>query len=79
MLGNGCPWKGQCRVNADRYHKKNYCDSDSGCYHCPHRPMNDGNKNVQRQYDSRKSSNSTVNMFWFIVAGLAVIWFFFGR
>lgn len=66
-LGMGCPWKGTCQYKGDSYHKKNYCNSDSGCKACPHRPMNDGNKKVQTNYNNRRSAHSQVSFGWWIL------------
>lgn len=73
MLGQGCPWKGTCRHRASGYEKKNYCNSDSGCYKCPHRPMNDGNRDVQKNYNYAKGNHNSVNIFWVVIAIVAVL------
>jgi len=82
MLGRGCPWKGRCGVRADSFTKKNYCDSDSGCYKCPHRPMNSGNQKVQNDYKYSKSNHETTSFGQVICVGviiLIIIYFLFMR
>lgn len=60
MLGRGCLFKGQCGYcsKANGFHRKNYCDSDTGWKDCPHRPVNHGDQKVQRKYNYHKASDS---------------------
>lgn len=74
MLGRGCPWKGSCSACRDRYNSKNYCSSDSRWRQCPHRPLNDGNDEVARNYRYSRSNNETVGLFWKVVGFFVALW-----
>ena len=54
-LGNGCVWKKECNYKANGYHLQNYCNDDCGWRKCPHRPANDGNLQIQKDYNTAKS------------------------
>lgn len=75
MLGNGCPWRDYCRAYNDKYNKRTYCDTTSTWENCPHRPKNEGNKEVERNYNYRKGNDSTAALFWKIVIGMGILWF----
>ncbi len=60
MLGMGCPFKGSCRAHMDGYDQKTYCNHSSRWRKCPHRPINDGNRQVQTDYtNNRRSHDNT--------------------
>ena len=64
-LGRGCYWKGTCEYyarKANSYHKNNYCNNDFGCDKCPHRPINNGNEQVQRSYQKHASAHGTIKL-----------------
>lgn len=80
MLGMGCPWKGTCQYKSDSFTRKNYCDSDSGCKKCPHRPMNDGNRKAQDDYNYAKGRHGDIKFGQILIVGViifAVIYFLF--
>ncbi len=60
-LGNGCV-EGSVQVQKDSFIKRNYCNSDFGWRNCPHRPMNDGNKEVQKKFNYAKASDNNTRL-----------------
>jgi hypothetical protein len=83
-LGDGCLWKrnGRCQYyyKASAFEKKTYCDSDTGCDRCQHRPKNDGNKEIQRQHENAVRNNSDAGLGWIIiivVVGIFIVGKFF--
>lgn len=75
MLGSGCPWKGKCNACHDSAFRKKYCNSASMSAKCPERPMNYGDRAVEKKYNYGKSNFSMVRMFWMAVILMAIIYF----
>ena len=73
MLGNGCPWKNQCQAQ-DRYNKREYCDTISSWQSCPHRPANHGNREIERRYHNKKSSDSSASFGQMILLVVFIMW-----
>lgn len=75
MFGNGCPHKGRCAEyrRAKGAWRRDFCDSDSGCTKCSHRPMNSGNTELQRTNENYKRNQSDAGLGMFIfIAVIAV-------
>ncbi len=75
MLGKGCPWRHTCDYErrANNSWKKTFCNSDDGCNRCGHRPMNSGNREIQRQNQNFKRNQSDSGIGWILIVGMIIL------
>ena len=73
MLGGGCPWQNQCGACNDRFNQKNYCSSISTWKKCPHRPLNYGDREIERNYGYHRASEGNASLGRWIILIVVII------